>query len=429
LTEYVGSHAPFDWQVKTEATSKALPIAVVAIGVIGLLLYRNHRLFIGPELWAEDTYVYFTQDRLFGISAILRPYNGFIQFICRVFAWVAGNFDPLYAPRLYASMFIVSICATATIVYTSPVFKGWAKCLAAITLLAAPTSSEVFLGMCYTQWVMGPLVALALIEMPTTRVRSVTLLGAVTLVGLSAPFVLIASPFIALKAYVERSRYAIMLCVVALVTSAFHFHYILARFSRSSSSGPLWLKLEALSSIFYRWATGSASGSAIGAAVIGIATVIATIYYLWSNRHIAQRTIIYVFGFGCALLIVSCWSLNGAERANQYGSASRYFYITVVTCLWTAILFEQERKRWTSATVCMLGLVGVLFFAHTDQDGKYFRDVNWPTTVKCLATESECISDINPSFMKTSRIPTDSQTRTLTPEERETFQIFPWLKT
>jgi hypothetical protein len=425
VTDQVADRLCFDGRFFVTNRSKATPIVFTCAGVLLLLFYRNDALFIRPEFWAEDIDVYFTQNRLLGAEALLLPHNGFVQFICRIFAWVAGLADPIYAPRLYASFFVASIFATAAIVYTSPIFSGWSKPLATLTLLAAPVNSEVFYGMCYTQWVMGPLVALALCETPKTRSRATLLASAFVLIGVSSPFVLVATPFVAWKAISERSRYPYALCVLTVVSSAFHIEYIAARFTGGAAHGSKFIKIDALASVLYRWITGAAGPGTAGLVIISILSIAFVGCYLWDNRRVASRPIIYFFFYGAVLLTVCCASIDWPDRMHQFGPGARYFYIPAVVFLWAAISIEQklDRNAWTLPMAA--GFISLLFFAHTDRAGQQFKDTHWPATVGCLAVEKECVAEVNPSFLGRRVIPTDYQVRTLAHDSRRAFQIIP----
>jgi hypothetical protein len=172
---------------------------VVALGVLLSVMYRNPLLFTDPQMLAEDLFVYFNEDRLFGVSALIMPYSGYLQLCCRIIAFVVGYAPARYAADLYAAFFVATIFATSVVIYASPIFTGWGKVLAALALVCSPTNSEVFLGMLYTQWIMAPVVGLALYESPTTRGRSVILLTYFGIIGLSSPLVILAAPCVLWK--------------------------------------------------------------------------------------------------------------------------------------------------------------------------------------------------------------------------------------
>lgn len=110
---------------------------------------------------------------------------------------------------------------------------------------------------------------------------------------------------------------------------------------------------------------------------------------------------------------------------HQFAASARYFYIPAVTFLWAAIAIEQTLPRRAAVAAAAGGLFGLLFFAHTDMDGLQFITTDWPATARCLATEKECVAQINPGFLGRRRVPSDDQMRTLDWQARRDFEHFP----
>lgn len=387
------------------------PVIVAVVGLVLLLLDRNVHLFVNPQFWAEDLDVYFVQDRLLGATALLAPHNGFIQFSCRLIAWAAGFFPPPIVPHIYAYSFLAAIGGAAVLTYTSPSFSGWAKPVAALTLVAAPVSSEVFYGMCYTPWVLGPVVGLALIERNPSVVRGAVLLLVFALIGASSPFALVAIPFVAWKLYREKNQFALLLAIASVVTSMLHFRFIVDRFLHSNAGGGGADKMATFFSIFYRWAIGVSYPGAAIAFMISAASVAAIGTYFWLNRSRINRKITYFFGYGLVLLAVSCAGAYPQHDAHQFGALGRYFYIPIVMWIWTVLATEGALTRSSTtiptATISLL----VLYFAHAStQEGRVI-DLEWQKTTTCLLTEVKCTSPMNPSALGEREIPTDYQIR------------------
>lgn len=387
-------------------------VLLAAAGVLLLLSHRNYALFLQPEFWAEDITVYFVQDRSLGLGAIFLPHNGFIQLLCRVFAWICGFAPPIMAPRLYASFFILTIAATAALAYTSPAFKGWAKPLAALALLAAPVNSEVFFGMCYALWVLGPVAGLALYEHNPSRSRAIALASAFAVIGLSSPFVLIAAPFAAWKALRERTVFAYSLVGLTVASGFFHLQNIFARFAEGSTGGSWQIKLDSFSSIFYRWLTGSSHPGFAIALAISCASIACVALYFWANKKIAVRPVLYLYCYAILLLAVSCAGIDTTiEAADQFGYSARYFYIPVVFLLWTFLTIDQEFDRRKYTLPIFASVIACLYLGHVRGSGDQFKDTHWPATAKCLEAEAACTSPLNPTFLGSMMVPTNQQMR------------------
>jgi hypothetical protein len=411
--------------IEKERGNYVTPALITCAGIAYFLLWRNSTLFLHPRLWAEDLFVYFADDRILGVRALLEPYQGYVQFCCRLVAFLAGFSSPEMAPRLYETAFVAVVFATAAVTFTSPAFDGWAKSLAALALVVAPVSSEVFLGMCYMQWVMAPVVALALYENPTDRWRSGVLFAYFFLVGASGPFVLVGAPFVAFKAYRERGQYSATLLILTAFVAFLHLHGMVARFGDASShGGSIFSKLNVAASILYNWWLGEAR-QPIAAIAIGAATLIAAIVYLLANGRAAARPAFYFSAYGVVLLIVGAavMDISPPFNPNQWADYGRYFYIPMVLFIWTFAAIESPLSRQlftVPAFTCVLALA----LAKNGSDwGSRFVENHWEATVDCLKhNETACIPTMNPSYVETLPLPSDHQLKTLSDDDLRKFR-------
>jgi hypothetical protein len=398
---------------------------VAAVGVISLLLWRNDTLFFHPQLWAEDSFIYFLDNRTLGIAALIEPYNGYVQICCRIIASIAGLAPASLAPRIYESAFIGAIFLTAFLIYTSPTFKGWGKTFATLALVGAPATSEVFLGMCYTQWLLAPTVALSLYEAPTSRLRACVLVACFALVGFSSPFVLIAAPFVALKLARERTPFAVAVAGMTAANAFFHLHSMIDRFGNSAQQGSLSDKLAVSATVLYGWLFGARIVNSTAAAIVAVLSAVSIVFYLWANRRIAGRPVMYFFCYGVALLMVGCGAVNPDEAPNQWGNDGRYFYVPIVLVIWTFVAIEQQviRRAWT-LPVAAAGLA-TLFAANVQSVSGKFGTDSWTAAAKCLKeSATACVWPIVPLYLRESvSIPSDVQLKTL---ERDELRKFRW---
>lgn len=400
---------------------RSVPAMGAVIGVFLLLLHRNSTLFFAPQLWAEDVFIYFNDDRLFGAAAILRQWNGFIQLCCRLIAFAGGMVPAEFAPRIYTSGFVAAILLTAALAYTSPAFRGWGKTLAALALLAAPVSSEIFLGMCYTQWVMGPAVGLAIYERNPSRMRGTILAAAFAMVGFSSPFTILASPWLVWKALQERTTYAMLLVALTVVAGLLHFQNIFGRFVGYDRVGTPIERLSAASSIFYRWLVGAEDPSFIVALIISLVTIGLVAWYAWSVRAVAFRPALYLVSYGAMLIAIGCYTSDATLHPHQFGANGRYFYIPMVLFIWALIIIEQTFARARFSLPAMAAVLAALYATNVNGNAGLFRNLDWGKTVLCLRTEPECQTETNPSFVGPRRIPTDQQIRTFSTDDRVRF--------
>lgn len=402
---------------------RTVQVSLAATGLLAFVLFRNHRLIVSPELWAEDFDVYFVGDRLFGLQALIIPYNGFVQLCCRVVAFVSG-FAPLeMIPRLYASFFLASIIWTGWLTFVSRAFKGWGKNAAVLALVACPIGSEVFYGMCYMQWVMGPAVALALYERNPTRNHAAVLASTFALVGLSSPFTIIAAPFVAFKAITERTLYSKILAAIAALAGLLQIVYVVRRAASTASASTLSDKATYFSSIFFRWLVGYEELSTAAAVNISLAVVVAGVWFLWRHRKVAPRPTIYFLGFGLTFLAISCYTAPPLDHVNQFQNYGRYFYIPVVLVLWTMVSILGRGGLHQFALVAALLWLFTINVGHGV--GDQVADVNWPASARCLRTEKHCEMDINPTVLGRRTAPSDMELRAMTKIDGIKFKAMP----
>jgi hypothetical protein len=264
---------------------KHLLVLVVLI-LLGIMRH-NPGLFFHPQLHSEDLFVFFNENRLFGVDAFVQPYAGYYQFASRIIAFIAG-FAPLDdVPAIYAVLFITAIVGASLVIYTSPAFSGWGKALAALIIVASPTGSEVFLGMCYTLWILVPAASLALYERPSSAGRSALLIGVFVVMGLSSSFSVIAVPFVLVKLITERSRYATALAIASALVAGVQLPGLLGRAAATATSGSLIERLLQGKSVLYTWLTGAGYPGYPVPAILSLVMLWLIARYLWRHRSVA----------------------------------------------------------------------------------------------------------------------------------------------
>jgi hypothetical protein len=396
-------------------------IAVTAIVVIASTIYRNPVLFFDPQMVSEDLFVYFNEDRLFGARALIEPYSGYLQLCCRLIAYFAGQFPARYTAAIYSGLFVAAIFATSAIIFTSPIFTGWGKVLAAAALTCSPTNSEVFFGMLYTQWIMTPLTALAMIEQPTTRGRMALMVGCFTMVGLSSPFVVLAIPFVAWKAWSERSRYAYSLCAAALAALMVQLPGILSRSTANHTGGTSLERAFQSSSLLYSWLTGPNYPGARIALAVGVPVLIFTAWYLWQNRASITRPLLYFVVYGVLTVVPGCLWVPAELHANQFFFGARYFYPAVVLIVMTFVLVEQESGRRATTFPMIAVLLCAIYAAHVTPISGHITNRNWKETAACVETAADCRALLNPGNTGGVKVPSEREAKMMTPEDRRAF--------
>jgi hypothetical protein len=391
-----------------------LRLLALAVLISLAVMRRNPGLFFHPQLHSEDLFVFFNEDRLFGVGAFMEPYAGYYQFGSRIIAFLAG-FAPLEdVPAVYAALFIAAVLGASLLIYTSPAFSGWGKVLAALTIVASPAGSEVFLGMCYTLWIFAPAAALALYERPTSAGRSALLIGFFVVTGLSSSFTVIATPLVLVKLVTDRSRHAAALAIATAVVACVQLPGMLSRAAATATSGSPIERLLQAKSVLYTWLTGAGYPGYPVPAILSLIMLALMIRYLWHNRSVCWRASVYLAGFGAAILLAGCLALPPILHWNAFTHGARYFYPAAALSMLALIAIEQQTPRWRSTLPVIAAVMALNFAFRAGPPVELINETYWPATVACLRSSTNCVSVMNPPIAGATRVPSDRDLKTMT---------------
>jgi len=210
----------------TQAISQkpAVEASVISAMALIILLIRKTDAFVHPQFWAEDGALVFAQQYVYGGSAMLQPYAGYLTFIPRLVASLADSFFPAsLIPAVYNYVTLALTLVVIASVY-SPRLVLPHKALLSLTLVLVPHyKNEIFLSLVNVQWILALLMVITLLkEPPHSRYGNVPLQIAsdVTVIlccGLTGPFVIFLTPFFLWKCFKSKGVYSsIVLLTVAL---------------------------------------------------------------------------------------------------------------------------------------------------------------------------------------------------------------------
>lgn len=391
--------------------------------MIASTVFRNPTLFFDPQMVSEDLMVYFNEDKLFGARALIEPYSGYLPLCCRLIAFIAGIFPARYAAGIYSAFFVATILASSAISFSSPAFTGWGKVLAAVSLTCAPTNSEVFFGMLYTQWIMAPLAALAMYERPSTRGRMAVLILCFALVGLSSPFVVLAIPFVLWKTWSERTRYSLWLCGTAFAALLVQLPGIMSRSSGNYTGGSSVERAFQATSLLYSWLTGPHYPDLRIAVAVAIPTLLFLTVYLWQNRAVVSRPLLYFTTYGTLTVVPGCLWVDPSLHANQFFFGARYFYPSVVLLVLSFIVVEQKRSRRKTTFPIITVLLAAIYTAHVSPISDHVTNRNWQEISACVETSRDCSALLNPGNTGTVKVPSELELRSMTKDDRIRFRV------
>jgi len=119
--------------------------------VLFAIAYKSNDALSNPQFWAEDATVFFKDQFGSALPQLFTPYAGYLHTIPRLVAWIASWLPSAKAPLIYnACAIILSAAALAlTCKRLQTYIPTW---IVALSLLAVPTSGEIFGTITNAQW-------------------------------------------------------------------------------------------------------------------------------------------------------------------------------------------------------------------------------------------------------------------------------------
>ncbi len=335
---------------------------LVTLAVVALVALRKSDSLLNPQFWAEDGALFFVEaERYGGWGLLFRPYEGYLHLLPRLIAALGVSVPLLHIPAFYAWS---ALAITGWIAWwlQSPRIAlpgGW---IAALALALIPHNGEIYLTTCNLQWVTAlGLFALTITDdaiAPSARLGEVALLIFTALTG---PFVILALPLFAWRAWSRRSVWSYLLLVLALACTAAHAPAILAWAIPSDT--PVWAPLHHAAIIGSRTFTtlfiGHHSLGELPSLTLALVVPPFLAWLLWTRRAVLPG--------GLALLLAALLVLAGTGykvrpdtwTLSELINGDRYFFIPKIILAWllgACALTSEPRFRRLYFIVLLLPL-------------------------------------------------------------------------
>lgn len=194
---------------------KFLTVALVTSFSMLILFFRAEHAFTNPQFYAEDGFAFFSQQKLFGASAILLEGAGYLHIIPRLVAFFASPLPSEYAPAIYVYSSLMLVGWTAATIATCNIRLSW---LYGCLLVLAPHTGECFGNITNLQWIMSvALPFIATSDAPASRTGRINQIIFVALMSLTGPFVTFAAPLFLWRARTDRSASASILAALCVM--------------------------------------------------------------------------------------------------------------------------------------------------------------------------------------------------------------------
>ena len=153
-----------------QAVRKALSAFLFLSGVFLLLFFRNPRLFIYPEPWAEDMRIFLSQEYDTGFpETAFTLYAGYIHLLPRIIAWISLKFGLYDAMRVMnLAVLLIKILVIYLIYKSQEIRSGVRKFSLIAYLVLLPFADEVCNNVTNLQWWLIPLMAIVIIRHETS---------------------------------------------------------------------------------------------------------------------------------------------------------------------------------------------------------------------------------------------------------------------
>lgn len=152
------------------AVKKALLTFLFLCAVFLLLFFRNPRLFIYPEPWAEDMRIFLSQEYNTGFpETAFTLYAGYIHLLPRIIAWISMKFGLSDAMRVMnISVLLIKILVIYLIYKSQEIRSGVIKLSLIAYLVLLPFADEVCNNVTNLQWWLIPLIGIVIIKHETS---------------------------------------------------------------------------------------------------------------------------------------------------------------------------------------------------------------------------------------------------------------------
>ena len=312
---------------------------LLTLAVIALVALRRSDSLLNPQFWAEDGAIFFAEaERYGGWGLLFHPYEGYLHLIPRVIAAIAlgAGVPLLHLPAFYAwSALAITGCMAWWL--QSPRIAlpgGW---IATLALALIPHNGEIFLTLCNLQWITAlGLFALALAADPTSPVSRVGDLLLLIFTGLTGPFVILALPLFAWRAWCRRSCWSGALLACAFACAAAHLPALLAR--SVPPDLPAWAPFHHAAILGRRVVASLFLGHLPFGELpsIALALVVPPLlaWLLWSRRAVLPGGIALLIA---ALLVLAATGYKGRPDTwtlSEFVNGDRYFFIPKIILIW-----------------------------------------------------------------------------------------------
>lgn len=312
---------------------QALSGAAVILVIFALLFFRNWRIFIGPEPWAEDMAVFLKDEYVTGFPyTAFALYAGYIHLLPRIIAWLSltsGIENAMFVMNWSVLLIKVMTCF---LIYRSEAIRSrLLRTAVTAYLILIPFVNEIYNNVTNLQWWLIPLMALVILRrspsLPALLADSLILILA-GLTGVNSVIFAVPCAYLLLK---DRTRESIIKNSVVILCAAVQF-FCLCSSGRSGTG-----------TIVYE------GGIADLISCFSCRVILHTLFKLDAPFCLAVP-LLAAFTALLAFILKRCWK----ERAVRF--------ITMFAAVYTAVILYNILKTEKDMSVIIDGFAGERYF-------------------------------------------------------------------
>jgi hypothetical protein len=328
---------------------------LTVFGAFLVLVARMPHLFLAPQFWAEDGFL-FHDAYVSGFCSIWTPLGGYLLFATRLVACITNLFPLKWTPALY--LFESAAFALAVVyLITSPRISIPFRYLAALTVVSVASGWEMLLGLANTQW-LAPIGIIALLLMHAHELKFVLFAEAVfvAMTALTGPFCFFFAPIFMFCAYrsrragpAERGRLIVLAATAVAfttpqaITVAMRLGEVAVNvpYAPIDWAIPIITPLRRFSEVLYPLNRLVKGGAGIFASAVAVPI---SVWVVWRQPYRYEKTILAVFAY--SVLYAGMWRYHN-NLSTLVNSNQRYVFFGSVFFVWTLAYFSAGlENKW-----------------------------------------------------------------------------------
>lgn len=351
-------------------------LAVIAV----VLLLRKPFVLLQPQLIADDGQL-FVESLTAGLRSLTWPYADYLLVIPRFAAWLGIAVAPMsLVPHVYSALALGAILFTCARIMSQriPIAFAW---VAALAIPLLPHDGEVYLNVCYIQWTLI-LAAIALLayDEPSTPAQYAGDIAVLALTSLSGPFIFPLVPFFWWRALRDRSRYPLVMAVVATAGAILQLVTVASSDALEQHGGSGLFTTASVAAIGTKLIGVTFLGRwwpyelpAIATATAGSIAAIATAYAVAPLLNGRYRVLVVALFAFCVFYVVSAVVRSEAPlNLIPFHHGDRYFFIPRVLLIWSLLLALWTPRRRVAAV--LLAMIFLSFVTTFRSDSPRYHD-------------------------------------------------------